>query len=68
MPLQEPPSAGGGSLREAVGPVLCKDLPGRGPAQDEHQHHGEREEGLHRGEPGPGGPLCPSAVLWPEGV
>lgn len=37
---QEPPAPGGHPGREAVGPVLCEDLPCRGTSQNEHQHHG----------------------------
>lgn len=65
--MQEPSAAGGHPGRAAVGQVLCEDPPRRGPPEDEHQHYGEREEGLHRGEQRPGGPLRPSALFWPEG-
>lgn len=63
---QEPPSSGGCSLGEAVGTILREDLSSWGPSQDEHQHHGQCEEGLHRGEQRPGGPLRTSGLRWTE--
>ena len=68
FPMQEPAAPRGGPGGETVGQVLREDLPGRGPAEDEHEHHSKRQEGLHWGDQRPGGPLRSSAVCWPEGI
>lgn len=51
-----------------MGPVLRKNLPSRGTAPDEHQPHGQREEGFHWGEQGSRRPLRASLLCWPEGT
>lgn len=50
-----------------MGAVLRQDLPRRGAAADEHQHHGQRQEGAHRREQGPGGPLRAGGLRGAEG-
>lgn len=59
-------AAGRRADREAARQIRGEDLQSRWLAEDEQQHYGEREEGLHGGSEGSGGSIRPSVLRRAE--
>jgi len=54
--------AGWRANREATREIRGEGLQSRRSAENEQQHHGEREEGVYGGSERPGGSVCPSVL------